>query len=123
MLQAAFYEIVSGLWVRNGLQIKGQAMTYIQCNFCNSMVDADLYLLQVCATQLQPETFLLTVLDQFHMKDWLSLATFTKPQHLLDSELETPMLESCLLFLATLVSIRNYLGKFLSILPEIHVHR
>lgn len=98
-------------------------MTYIQCNFCNSMVDADLYLLQVCATQLQPETFLLTVLDQFHMKDWLSLATFTKPQHLLDSELETPMLESCLLFLATLVSIRNYLGKSLSIVPDILAHR
>ncbi len=36
-----------GLWVRNGLQIKGQAMTYIQCHFCKSMVDADLFLLQV----------------------------------------------------------------------------
>lgn len=29
-VQVAFYEIISGLWVRNGLQIKGQAMTYIQ---------------------------------------------------------------------------------------------
>ncbi|XP_026278143.1 E3 ubiquitin-protein ligase Ubr3 [Frankliniella occidentalis] len=120
-VQAAFYEIVSGLWVRNGLQIKGQAMTYIQCNFCNSMVDADLYLLQVCATQLQPETFLTTVLDQFHMKDWLSLATFTNPQHLLDSELETPMLESCLLFLATLVSIRNYLGDSEASISELEM--
>jgi len=46
-VQVAFYEIISGLWVRNGLQIKGQAMTYIQCHFCNSMVDADLFLLQV----------------------------------------------------------------------------
>ncbi|XP_034238559.1 E3 ubiquitin-protein ligase Ubr3 isoform X4 [Thrips palmi] len=120
-VQAAFYEIVSGLWVRNGLQIKGQAMTYIQCNFCNSMVDADLYLLQVCATQLQPEKFLTTVLDQFHMKDWLSLAAFTNPQHLLDSELETPMLESCLLFLATLVSIRNYLGVSEATISELEM--
>lgn len=51
------------MWVRNGLQIKGQMMTYIQCNFCNSMVDADLYLLQVCATQIDSEEFLLNVLQ------------------------------------------------------------
>ena len=47
IFQVAFHEIFAGMWVRNGLQIKGQAMTYIQCHFCNSMVDADLYLLQV----------------------------------------------------------------------------
>jgi E3 ubiquitin-protein ligase UBR3 len=64
MLQVAFYEILSGMWLRNGLQIKGQAMTYIQCNFCNSMVDADLYLLQVCTTQIPPEMFLTTVIDK-----------------------------------------------------------
>ena len=45
--QVVFHEILCGMWVRNGLQIRGQAMTYIQCHFCNSMVDADLYLLQV----------------------------------------------------------------------------
>lgn len=45
--QVVFHEVFAGMWVRNGLQIKGQAMTYIQCHFCNSMVDADLYLLQV----------------------------------------------------------------------------
>lgn len=62
--QVAFYEILNGLWVRNGLQIKGQAMTYIQCNFCNSMVDADLYLLQICATKLAPDVFLKTVIEK-----------------------------------------------------------
>ncbi len=35
------------MWVRNGVQIKGQAMTYTQCHFCSSMSDADLYILQV----------------------------------------------------------------------------
>lgn len=50
--QAAFYEIMQGAWVRNGLQIKGQAMTYIQSNFCISMVDADIYLLQLCLSEL-----------------------------------------------------------------------
>ena len=64
IFQTAFYEIMCGLWVRNGLQIKGQAMTYIQCHFCKSMVDADLFLLQVLATQLPPNEFLHTILEK-----------------------------------------------------------
>lgn len=62
--KAAFYEILSGLWVRNGLQIKGQAMSYIQCHFGNSMVDADIYLLQICATQLSPTFVLPTIFER-----------------------------------------------------------
>ena len=46
--QASLSEIHSNMWVRNGLQIKGQAMTYVQSHFCNSMIDPDIYLLQVC---------------------------------------------------------------------------
>ena len=72
--QAAFYEIMHGLWVRNGLQIRGQAMTYIQNHFCKSMVDADLFLLQVCTTQLQQSTVLKTILEQFQIMHWLSLS-------------------------------------------------
>ena len=64
-LQAAFYEILSGLWVRNGLQIRGQAMSYIQCHFGNSMVDADIFLLQVCATQLAPGIVLPTIFERY----------------------------------------------------------
>ncbi|XP_043272202.1 E3 ubiquitin-protein ligase Ubr3 isoform X3 [Venturia canescens] len=110
-VQVAFYEILNGLWVRNGLQIKGQAMTYIQCNFCNSMVDADLYLLQICATQLKPDVFLRTIIDKFHVKEWLSLRTVRSRHNLsLIGEHDTPMLESCLIFLATLVNVRTNLG-------------
>nr|XP_034188211.1 E3 ubiquitin-protein ligase Ubr3 isoform X2 [Osmia lignaria] len=110
-VQVAFYEIVNGLWVRNGLQIKGQIMTYIQCNFCNSMVDADLYLLQVCATKLQPDIFLKTVIEKFHIKEEMSLCLYrTSQSEYLDADHETPMLESCLTFLATLVNVRTNLG-------------
>lgn len=76
-VQVAFYEILNGLWVRNGLQIKGQAMTYIQCNFCNSMVDADLYLLQVCSMMLPSQLFLLTVLKRYD-ESIKSLERFSK---------------------------------------------
>ncbi|KAG5323686.1 UBR3 ligase, partial [Pseudoatta argentina] len=110
-VQVAFYEILNGLWVRNGLQIKGQAMTYIQCNFCNSMVDADLYLLQICATKLMPDVFLKTVIEKFHVLEWMSLCLYHAPQNeYLEGEHDTPMLESCLTFLATLVNVRTNLG-------------
>ncbi|KAK0089869.1 hypothetical protein PV325_004892 [Microctonus aethiopoides] len=110
-VQVALYEILNGLWVRNGLQIKGQAMTYIQCNFCNSMVDADLYLLQICATKLQPDVFLRTIIDKFHVKEWLSLRNIRSRQNvLLIGEHDAAMMESCLIFLATLISIRTNLG-------------
>ncbi|XP_043683976.1 E3 ubiquitin-protein ligase Ubr3 isoform X1 [Vespula pensylvanica] len=110
-VQVAFSEILNGLWVRNGLQIKGQAMTYIQCNFCNSMVDADLYLLQICATKLQPDVFLKTVIEKFHVQEWMSLSLYHAPQNeYLEGEHDTLMLESCLTFLATLVNVRTNLG-------------
>ncbi|XP_012142217.1 ubr3 ubiquitin ligase isoform X3 [Megachile rotundata] len=110
-VQVAFYEILNGLWVRNGLQIKGQIMTYIQCNFCNSMVDADLYLLQVCATKLQPDVFLKAIIEKFHIKEEMSLCLYrTSQSEYLNAEHETPMLESFLTFLAILVNVRTNLG-------------
>lgn len=60
--QAAFYEIMQGAWVRNGLQIKGQAMTYIQSNFCISMVDADIYLLQLCLSELSDANIFMSLI-------------------------------------------------------------
>ena len=106
LLQAAFYEIMCAMWVRNGLQIKGQAMTYIQCHFCNSMVDADMFLLQLCATRLDPSVFLKSVLERFHVLPWLSLSSEqdeSRPR-LLDQEQEVPIMESALIFLASLSS-------------------
>ncbi|CAL7947523.1 unnamed protein product [Xylocopa violacea] len=110
-VQVAFYEILNGLWVRNGLQIKGQIMTYIQCNFCNSMVDADLYLLQVCATKLQPDVFLKTVIKKFHIKQEISLCLYRPSQNeYMNRDHDTPMLESFLTFLSILVNVRTNLG-------------
>ena len=111
--QTAFHEIMCGIWVRNGVQIKGQAMTYIQCHFCKSMVDADIFLLQMCATHLHPEFFLEIVLDRFKIKDWLSLSSDTGhlPTRVYrDNEQKTQMIESALFFLVTILSNRINLG-------------
>ena len=105
---------MQGLWVRNGLQIRGQAMTYIQNHFCKSMVDADLFLLQVCTTQLQQSTVLKTILEQFQIMHWLSLSPHpqlpsSRPNYR-DQEQELKMIESCLIFLVSVLSLRTNLG-------------
>ncbi|KAL9877993.1 ubr3 ubiquitin ligase isoform 2-T2 [Glossina fuscipes fuscipes] len=106
-VQSFFYEILAGIWVRNGLQIKGQAMTYIQANFCNSMADMDLFFLQICATNMAQSFFLQHAIDMFGVSQWLELAPLKQPQKV-D---QTSMLEGFLTFLATLVTSRTNLGN------------
>uniref|UniRef100_A0A1Q3EZK2 E3 ubiquitin-protein ligase n=2 Tax=Culex tarsalis TaxID=7177 RepID=A0A1Q3EZK2_CULTA len=106
-VQSFFYEILSGIWVRNGLQIKGQAMTYIQANFCNSMVDMDLFFLQICATQLPANRFLTECISIFGVTDWLGMGVLSAPQEMEQDS----MLEGLLTFLATLITSRVNLGN------------
>jgi E3 ubiquitin-protein ligase UBR3 len=106
------------------------------------MVDADIFLLQVCATQLPSSIVLPTIFDRyvspdqmnvlfdylhdqtfyefipnflgrFHVMEFLSLNPRTKSSFL-EGEQESSMLESCLTFLASLMSIRTNIGKHLS---------
>ncbi|GAB0095755.1 E3 ubiquitin-protein ligase [Sergentomyia squamirostris] len=102
-----FYEILSSIWVRNGLQIKGQAMTYIQANFCNSMVDMDLFFLQLCATHLPAQDFLTKAIEVFGVTEWLGMGPLTSPQEVEQDS----MLEGLLTFIATLVTSRTNLGN------------
>lgn len=39
-------------------------MTYIQCHFCNSMVDADLFLLQVGLMNIPREEFVMSIFEK-----------------------------------------------------------
>ncbi|KAM9304950.1 E3 ubiquitin-protein ligase UBR3 [Gastrophryne carolinensis] len=109
LIQASLSEIHSNMWVRNGLQIKGQAMTYVQSHFCNSMIDPDIYLLQVCASRLDPDYFISSIFERFKVVDLLTMAS----QHqntVLDGDHERSMLEGALTFLVILLSLRLHLG-------------
>ncbi|XP_058064446.1 E3 ubiquitin-protein ligase Ubr3 [Anopheles bellator] len=106
-VQSLFYEILSGVWVRNGLQIKGQAMTYIQANFCNSMVDMDLFFLQICSTQLPPNLFVRECITMFGIEDWIGMSLLSTPPEMEQDS----MLEGLLTFFATLITSRVNLGN------------
>ena len=71
-LQIGFYEIHANMWVRNGMQMKGQAMTYVQNHFCTSFSDADLFLIQVLASIIDPNAFMKLFLERFHILNWLN---------------------------------------------------
>ena len=63
-LQIGFHEIHANMWVRNGMQMKGQAMTYVQNHFCSSFSDADLFLMQIVASKLDSSLFMLQTWEQ-----------------------------------------------------------
>lgn len=64
-------EIHANMWTRNGLQMKGQVMTYVQNHFCSSFSDLDLFLVQVLSSQLDPDNFMNMFLERFHILAWL----------------------------------------------------
>lgn len=84
-------------------------MTYIQANFCNSMVDMDLFFLQICATQLPAYKFLTTTISAFGINDFLSMCSISSSQEI--KQEQDSMLEGLLTFLATLVTSRTNLGN------------
>ncbi|XP_063964911.1 E3 ubiquitin-protein ligase ubr3-like isoform X1 [Lytechinus pictus] len=108
-IQAKLSEIFSGMWVRNGVQMKCQAMTYLQCHFCASMGDLDLYFLQVCASQLDPDYVVETIFKRFNVFEWLVVDP-NKPASSLEPDKVMSMLEGALQHIAMLVSIRTHLG-------------
>ncbi|XP_069111047.1 E3 ubiquitin-protein ligase ubr3-like [Argopecten irradians] len=111
-IQVSVSEVYANMWIRNGLQIRGQAMTYVQCHFCYSMVDADLCLQQVCACKLDPDYFVQTVLERYHVRDWLSYSNHpnTDPSFKLEPEQQLAMVDAALSYLVTLLGVRTYLG-------------
>ncbi|GBP21649.1 E3 ubiquitin-protein ligase UBR3 [Eumeta japonica] len=82
-------------------------MTYIQANFCNSMVDMDIYWLQVCAAHLPADQFMEMCIDMFGVREWLSMAPMSPTQ----AAEQDAMVEGLLTFLAILVSSRTNFGN------------
>ncbi|XP_046846410.1 E3 ubiquitin-protein ligase UBR3-like [Xenia sp. Carnegie-2017] len=110
-IQAAVCEIRAGLWARNGHQIFVQSAWYQQCHFSNSMLDLDIFYLQICAAHLDPEYFLGVLIDRFRVEHW-----FQFPSELescspgLDDGTKDVMVEGLLTLIITIVSCRLHCG-------------
>lgn len=102
-LQSIFYQILGRLWSRNGTEILNQAESYVNSLCCNSMIDADIFLLQAIAGSIPKNKFISLILDEFQVYSNLEHSS-------IDPEEQNIMIESCLLFCATLTSSRINLG-------------
>lgn len=60
--KATICEIRAGRWVRNGSQIRSQVQLYVNCHFCNSMLDLDIFLLQVSQSHFRRAVVLIFVI-------------------------------------------------------------
>ncbi|XP_066929342.1 E3 ubiquitin-protein ligase ubr3-like [Clytia hemisphaerica] len=67
---AALQEIRSGFWLYNGHQIKCQAQSYMQSYFCNSMLDLDVFFVQMGMVVLPPSYIMDLLIDRFCIRDW-----------------------------------------------------
>jgi len=70
---------------------------------------------QVCACRLDPDYFVQTVLERFHVSDWLSYqgseGAGARGGYRLEKEQEVALVEAALQFLTTLLHVRTYLGR------------
>lgn len=113
-----YHEIKANIWTRNGLVIINQAVTY--CHTRPSIIDCDMFLLQYCASRLNSNHFIKTLLLAFHAwKPWLSLKCnllMNQENYILESyhrmniqpEQITQMVESSLVLLIQLLTLDLY---------------
>ena len=108
--QIGSYEVNANLWVLNGLQMKGQFMTYVQNHFSSSFNDPDLFLLQLISCKFNNHELLVKVLlERFQVYDYFSIKTSAKMGGYGDSSLKLDfnqqfsMLNGFLILLAQIV--------------------
>ena len=96
-------QIRCNVWVRNGYGIRLQAYHYRDSMWMRDiMYDQDLFLQQCALAFVEPERFLLTLLDRFDLVAWFSGARGAHAVY--DAEQATFLAEELLLLLVVLVS-------------------
>ncbi|VDL64463.1 unnamed protein product [Nippostrongylus brasiliensis] len=78
-IQVARAEYYAGMWVRNGNQLRVQAIIYAQSHINASFQTPDLDLIRYCAANVDPDWFLEALIHNFHLVDVFRFAVLHKP--------------------------------------------
>jgi E3 ubiquitin-protein ligase UBR3 len=119
--QIGFYEVGCNMWVRNGVQLKEQAILYKKA----VLVDPDLFLLQIILSRFNDFDLLMKVLiDRFHVNRNFKIKTsdteeVEEPVKInnkyefisMDLNMQHAMLNGLLVFLAQLICIKPNLTE------------
>ncbi|XP_065317121.1 E3 ubiquitin-protein ligase UBR3-like isoform X1 [Gordionus sp. m RMFG-2023] len=104
-IQAALNEINAGLWVRNGIQMKGQVMTYMQNAFNHSMAYPDIFILQICACFIPADEFMDILFTYYNVNKLFPLwcnSNITLTDY--------KMIEGLLVLISTLLTFRDMIS-------------
>ncbi|UXI22783.1 hypothetical protein NH340_JMT08726 [Sarcoptes scabiei] len=104
----ATYQIISNLWHHFGPNIKTQALNYIQLNFCNSTVDADLFLVQQIATQLDVDNFFEMLFRIYGLQDQMCINPILNNR--IENSKQSDFLENAFEFFTTLIVVNQKFG-------------
>lgn len=100
--------IMSNMWMNLGIQIKTQVYNYIQPYFCNSTIDADLFLIQQAASHLNPDSFIFYFFNGYGLTAPLSLIPTVN--NITDKEKLSIFLENGLTFFVSILNIQINFG-------------
>ncbi|KAG2173607.1 hypothetical protein INT43_005025 [Umbelopsis isabellina] len=65
-------QIRAGVWVRNGYGVRNQAHHYREISLRENTFDADVFLVQLGFSVVDPDTLLATLLDRFQLDAWFA---------------------------------------------------
>ena len=121
--QIGLYEIQSDLWIRNGLEIKEEALIYIKLFF----IDPDLFLVQLGLSRFNNhEIFMKILVDRFHLNSYFKIGSVDENKNdekkiilidnkykfiSLDLKMQHSMLTSLFVLLAQLICIKPNLDS------------
>lgn len=104
----ASYHIMSNMWFSFGPHIKTQALNYMHSQFCNSKIDADLFLVQQIAAKLDPEEFVEMFFRIYGLNEHLNLTPL--PENEIDKNRLVTFLENGFGLFATILGVQLNLG-------------
>ncbi|XP_078489238.1 E3 ubiquitin-protein ligase ubr3 [Ciona intestinalis] len=109
---ACMHEIQVGMWVRNGAYISTQALAYKQYFFCSFFFDADLYLLQFCASMLSPDLFIASIFERCRVTSHLTVSDLnpSSSDSSPDEDRAPKMMEAAFNILLSVLGIQIHLG-------------
>ncbi|VVC34687.1 Zinc finger, UBR-type,Zinc finger, RING/FYVE/PHD-type,Zinc finger, RING-type [Cinara cedri] len=110
-IQAVFYEIMQKSWIRNGGNIKRQAKAYFNPEYSSYMVDTDLYLLQLCLSELSDANkFMCLTLEKFNAYKWMNFIKYRYSGKMYSQKEDVARnIGNVFVFLTTLVGVRTNL--------------
>jgi len=101
-------QVYAGMWRRNGFSLQHQIFFYHSARCRGEMYDRDIQLVQFCAANMDPNSFMLQILDKYGLLHWaeknFAVGEDESTKHL------TSLVEECLAFLVTILGTRHTVG-------------